>query len=66
MIASAFRKLKINHIYQSFSTKSSIPPTKQLKPETNIKNVVTAAVLLSFVGIVYYTAIAKMAQTVSY
>ena len=32
---------------------------------TKVKNVVVAAALLSFVGLVYYTAISKMSKTVS-
>lgn len=33
--------------------------------KTKVKNVVVAAALLSFVGLVYYTAISKMSKTVS-
>ena len=42
------------------------PPTKKMpKPNNTVRNVVTAVLLLGFVGGVYYTSIAKMRQTVS-
>ena len=43
-------------------------PTQRVMPvdsRTKVKNVVVAAALLSFVGLVYYTAISKMSKTVS-
>jgi len=43
-------------------------PAQRVMPvdsRTKVKNVVVAAALLSFVGLVYYTAISKMSKTVS-
>jgi len=41
-------------------------PAQRVMPvdsRTKVKNVVVAAALLSFVGLVYYTAISKMSKT---
>lgn len=37
---------------------------KEVKPETKLRNAITAIMLMGFVGGVYYTALQKMAQKV--